>query len=73
MAGALTAAVTVALTIYAFYTKTDFTACGGILFILLAVLIVGSILAIFIRSKWLSLGLSILGTIIFGLYLIYDT
>lgn len=73
MAAALTSAVVVGLTIYAFYTKTDFTVCGGFLFIMLMVLIVGSILAIFIRSKWLSLGLSIFGTILFGIYLIMDT
>ena len=46
---------------------------GGILFIMLAVLIVGSIISIFIRNRWLSLGLSIAGAIIFGIYLIYDT
>ena len=73
IAGALTAAVTVGLTIYAFTTKTDFTVCGGMLFIMLAVLIVGSILSIFIRNRWLSLGLSIAGVIIFGIYLVYDT
>lgn len=73
IAGALTAAVTIAITIYAFKTKTDFTMMGGLLFIMLAVLIVGSIISIFIRNRWLSLGLSIAGVIIFGIYLIYDT
>lgn len=73
MAGALTLAVVVALTAYAFYTKTDFTVCGGFLFIMLFVLIVGGVLAIFIRSEWLGWGLSIIGTIVFGLYLIMDT
>lgn len=73
MAGALTFAVVVGLTIYAFYTKTDFTVCGGLMFILLMVLIVAGILAIFIRSEWFGLMYSIFGTIVFGLYLIMDT
>lgn len=73
MAGALTFTVTVALTLYAFYTKTDFTTCGGFLFVCVLVLIVGGILAAIIRNEWLGLGLSILGTIVFGLYLIMDT
>lgn len=50
MAVSLTAAVVISLTIYAMFTKTDFTFLGGILFVALAVLIVGSILAIVIRS-----------------------
>lgn len=73
MAGGLTAAVVVGLTIYAATTKKDFTMMGGFLFALVMVLIIGSLFAIFIRSKWLSLGLSILGALVFSLYLIYDT
>lgn len=73
MAVSLTAGVVVALTIYAFVAKTDFTVLGGLLFIGLAVLIVGGLIAIFLRSRWLAFGLSILGVIIFGIYLIYDT
>lgn len=73
MAGALTAAVVVSLTIYAIFTKTDFTMCGGLLFILLAVMFVGSILAIFIKNRVVNLVLSIFGVILFGIYLIYDT
>lgn len=73
MAVSLTAGVVVALTIYAFVTKTDFTVLGGILFIALAVLIVGGLIAIFLRSRWLAFGLSIAGVIVFGIYLIFDT
>jgi FtsH-binding integral membrane protein len=73
MAGALTLAATIALTIYAFYTKTDFTTCGGFLFVCVLVMIIGGILAAIFRSYWLGLGLSILGAIVFGLYLIMDT
>lgn len=35
----LTATVVVALTLYAIFTKTDFTMCGGLLFILCLLLI----------------------------------
>ena len=43
-AAALTAAVTVSLTIYAFTTKTDFTWCGGLLFAGVCILIVTGLL-----------------------------
>lgn len=36
--------VVVALTLYAIFTKTDFTMCGGLLFVLCLVLIAGGIL-----------------------------
>lgn len=73
IAGGLTAAITISLTIYAFTTKTDFTTCGGFLFVCVTVLIIGGIIGIFIKNRWLKLILSILGVLIFGLYLIFDT
>jgi len=73
MAGILTAAMVVALTIYAIYTKSDFTTKGGIFFIGIIVLIVGSILGAIIQNKWLNLVLSVFGVFLFGCYLIYDT
>lgn len=72
-AGGLTAAAVVGLTFYAFWTKTDFTYLGGFLFAFVMVLIVGSILAALIRNRWLSLVISILGVLLFSIYLIYDT
>ena len=36
-------------------------------------LLIGSIIAIFIKSKILNLILAVLGTIIFGIYLVFDT
>ena len=73
MAAVLTAAVVVALTLYAYNTKTDFTMCGGLLFVLGMVFLVASILAIFIRNRWLQLALSVFGVILFSMYLVYDT
>lgn len=62
-----------ALTLYAIFTKTDFTTCGGILVVMLAALFIGGIISIFVKNKWLQLGLSIAGVIVFGIYLVYDT
>ena len=45
------AVVTIALTIFAFQTKIDFTACGGILFCLLIILIVTGIIMAVVRNK----------------------
>ena len=45
IAGALTAGVTVSLTIYVMTTKTDFTMKGGIIFIVAAVFMITCILA----------------------------
>ena len=65
--------MTIGLTAYAIYTKTDFTTKGGILTICVIVLIAGGIIGIFIRNKWFRLILSIFGVIVFGIYLVYDT
>lgn len=73
MAGGLTAAITISLTVYAFTTKTDFTTLGGFLFVCVTALIVGGIIGIFIKNRWLRLIISIIGVIVFGLYLIFDT
>lgn len=47
----LAATTVVALTLYAMFTKTDFTMCGGLLFILCLVLIAAGILNIFFENK----------------------
>merc|ERR1719210_583329 len=53
MAVAITVGVTLALTIFAFQTKIDFTACGGMLCAMLVVLMIGGIMIpIFGVSKW---------------------
>ena len=73
MAAVLTATVVVALTIYAFTTESDFTICGGFLFALVAVLLVASIMAIFIRNRYLQLAISVLAVLVFSIYILYDT
>jgi FtsH-binding integral membrane protein len=69
----ITTTVVVALSIYAFTTKSDFTMCGGLLFILLLLLIVGTIMNLAFNCEAFEVGLSILGGVLAGVYLIYDT
>lgn len=73
MAVGITAAVCVGLTLFAFQTKWDFTMMGGILFVAVIILFVFGIVAIFVRSKVVSMIYASLGALIFSIYLIYDT
>lgn len=73
MAVGITAAVCLGLTLFAFQTKWDFTMMGGILFVAVIILLVFGIVAIFVKSKILSLVYASLGALIFSIYLIYDT
>merc|ERR1711902_322024 len=63
----ITAGVTFALTVFAFQTKIDFTACGGMLCALLVILM------ILPKTKWVMVGFGSAGALIFSLYIIYDT
>jgi FtsH-binding integral membrane protein len=71
-AGAMTAAVTIALTVYACTTKTDFTYCGGMLFIVGALMFCYGIFA-FAFGIYLNAFYCVLGVFFYGIYLIYDT
>lgn len=73
VAALLTAVVATALTLYAIFTKTDFTTMSAALFVGLSLLIVASIIAIFVKIPLLNLVLSVIGTFLFGIYLIMDT
>lgn len=71
---AITGGVTLALTIFAFQTKIDFTACGGALCAMLMVLMIaGIILSIVGTSKIAMVGYGCAGALIFSLYIVYDT
>ena len=69
IAAVLTASIVVALTIYAFTTKTDFTVCGGLLFTALMALIIASIFTIFFRNKFVQIVISAISVVIFSIYL----
>jgi len=74
MAVGVCAAITLALTIFAFQTKIDFTAMGGVLIAVLMVFILFGLIAIFLpNSRTLNLVYASIGAIIFSLYIIYDT
>ena len=74
MASGATAAMTIALTIYACITKTDFTICGS-LFLCLTVgmLILCTVSLLFSFVEWWHPVVAVLLVIFYGLFLIYDT
>jgi len=68
-----TLGMTLALTLYAFTTKRDFTMMGGTLFILACGLFIFGILVMFSDIKFLYVIYNCLGIIVYGFYLVYDT
>lgn len=71
-AAGMTAAVTIALTIYAFYTKTDFTYCGGMLFVLSALMFTWGFFSL-IFGIYLNTLYCLFGVFLYSIYLIFDT
>ncbi|XP_048379370.1 protein lifeguard 2-like isoform X2 [Stegostoma tigrinum] len=73
----ITALVCLAVTIFSFQTKFDFTSCHGVLFVLLIVLCIsGLVLAIVLPFQyvpWLHAVYAVLGAIIFTMFLAFDT
>ena len=72
MAAAMTCAITCALTIYAFTTKTDFTVMNSMLFIFSMVMLLFGIFLMFTKIKILHIIYSCLGVLLYSVYLIYD-
>ncbi|XP_059173594.1 protein lifeguard 1-like [Physella acuta] len=73
MAVGITAVVSIALTVFAFQTKWDFTMMGGLLFVFVIVLFCFGLLCAIIQSRWLSLVYSSIGALLFSAYLVFDT
>lgn len=73
MAAILTAGITIALTVYAFTTKMDFTKSGEILFICGIALMLGAVFLMIGYSRTLHIFLCVLAVIFYGVYLLYDT
>jgi len=73
LAVGICAAVTLALTLFAFQTKFDFTACGGVLLCVLVVFVLFGLFAIIFPSRTLYIFYAAIGAIIFSLYIVYDT
>lgn len=72
-AAMITLVVTIALTMFAFQTKVDFTAIGGILFVAVIILMVFGIVCMFFPGKTMIMVYASLGALIFSIYIIYDT
>ncbi|XP_063789998.1 protein lifeguard 3 [Pseudophryne corroboree] len=73
----ITAIVSIAVTVFCFQTKVDFTSCGGLFAVLGIVLfITGIVTAIVLSFKyiyWLHMLYAAIGAICFTLFLAYDT
>ena len=72
-AGLLTCVVTLALSIYALNTKTDFTSKIGIFIVAFVSLFMFGILMIFFWSVWFYVLYGWIAVIIFSIFIIYDT
>ncbi|CAB4004731.1 lifeguard 4 [Paramuricea clavata] len=69
----LTITTTVALTLYTFQSKRDFSSWGAALFSTLWILILAGILQLFIQSEIVELAIAIGGAVLFSLFIVYDT
>ena len=69
----LTLAVVIALTLYAIFTKTDLTVCGGAIAALSIISLILTIIGIFYTSAFYQTLVNAFGVFLFSLYLIYDT
>ena len=75
VAAGICAVICLALTIFAFQTKIDFTACGGVLLVSLLVLMMFGFCCMLFpsRARIIHSAYSAVGALVFSLYLIYDT
>jgi len=71
-AAGLTAAMVICLTFYAITTRTDFTMCGGVIWVL-AMLMSVACLMMWIMGPAMHLAYAFLGVFIYSFFLIYDT
>lgn len=70
----LTAAVTVALTVYTFQSKRDFSSWGAALFSVLWILIITSFMQVFFfQSELVDRAMAVAGAVLFSLFIIFDT
>uniref|UniRef100_A0A3Q3MKG7 Protein lifeguard 3-like n=1 Tax=Mastacembelus armatus TaxID=205130 RepID=A0A3Q3MKG7_9TELE len=77
LAMGITALVCVAVTIFCFQTKVDFTSCGGFLCIAaILLMIIGVVTAIVLSFQyvpWLHMLYAAIGAIVYTLFLVYNT
>lgn len=73
MAAIMTFSITLALTFYAYTTKTDFTIQGGLYFVLGCGFFLLVIFGMFTNNNFIHILISVFGVCLFGLYILYDT
>uniref|UniRef100_A0A8D0CNE6 Transmembrane BAX inhibitor motif containing 1 n=1 Tax=Sander lucioperca TaxID=283035 RepID=A0A8D0CNE6_SANLU len=77
LAMGITALVCIAVTIFCFQTKVDFTSCGGLLCIASVVLMIIGIVTAIVLSfhyiPWLHMLYAAIGAIVYTLFLVYNT
>ncbi|KAK5861346.1 hypothetical protein PBY51_022752 [Eleginops maclovinus] len=77
LAMGITAIVCIAVTIFCFQTKVDFTSCGGLLCIAsLLLMIIGIVTGVVLSFKyvpWLHMLYAAIGAVIYTLFLVYNT
>ncbi|KAH8237391.1 hypothetical protein KR038_010877 [Drosophila bunnanda] len=73
LAVGITAAVCLALTLFAWQTKYDFTMMGGVLIACMVVFLIFGIVAMFMKGKIITLVYASIGALLFSVYLVYDT
>jgi len=61
------------LTLYAIFTKTDFTLWGGFLAVFGIVFVMAGVILLFFNVPILIVIFNAIGIILFGIYLVYDT
>ncbi|CAD8152386.1 unnamed protein product [Paramecium octaurelia] len=73
IAASITFGITIMLTIYAWRTKSDYSAAGHFCFVLSMSILVMCIIGLFVRNIWFHLFICTICVIIYGGYIIYDT
>ncbi|XP_076281684.1 glutamate NMDA receptor-associated protein 1 lifeguard [Lasioglossum baleicum] len=73
LAVGITAAICLALTLFAFQTKIDFTGLSSVLYVALIVLLLFGIISTIWNGPTIRLVYACLGALLFSVYLIYDT
>lgn len=73
IAAGITGFMVLALTIFAFQTKIDFTILSGILFVCIICLIFFGIFAIIFQNRILDIVYASIGALIFSIYIVFDT
>ena len=74
IAATMTCGLTILLTLYACFTKKDFTVCGvGMLLVLYCFIMFGFLMVVLEPGKTMTIIYSCIGVCIYGCYIVIDT